>query len=250
MNNPGNYLQKITNCFTNIIVDSVFQRYCLICSETICTADEGHICNRCRKEIGRTPANTCERCGSELTDSASVCGQCILNPPPYIRHASYGLYQEKMRKMVLMFKLSGKENLRKDISGLYREVIGRNFENGFDLIVPVPPDPGRKKTFDPVSAIAEALSGFYGKPCIRKNLVKKKTTKKQSSLNYHRRIRNLNGAYRIREPGVFSGKRILLIDDVYTTGTTVKKCTALLGKYSREIYVVTLAISPNLFTER
>lgn len=250
MRNNGSLLKAIKRNFTTILVNSVFQRYCLICSEPLNQSGEGYICIRCRSDIKGVTMNVCERCGCELTDTSEVCGECVLNPPPFIKHVSYALYQEKMRKLVLMFKLSGKENLRKDISEMYMNVINTNFENGFDLIVPVPPDPGRKKTFDPVSGIAGSLSKFYRRPSVNKVLVKKKSTDKQSTLNFHRRTRNLKGAYEIIQPGVLEGKRILLIDDVYTTGTTVKECAALLDKHSRGVYAVTLAMSPNLFPER
>ncbi len=94
------------------------------------------------------------------------------------------------------------------------------------------------------------LSKYYDKKLSAKNLVKIKNTEKQSSLNYNKRIKNLNKAFIIKDPEVLTGKKILLIDDVYTTGTTVKKCSLLLKKYSKSIYVATLARSSNIFLDQ
>lgn len=152
--------------------------------------------------------------------------------------------------MILLYKLSGRENLKYYISDLYKKIIDENFKDDFDIIVPVPTDPGRKSTFKPVYEISIILSKYYDKKLSAKNLVKIKNTEKQSSLNYNKRIKNLNKAFIIKDPEVLTGKKILLIDDVYTTGTTVKKCSLLLKKYSKSIYVATLARSSNIFLDQ
>ncbi len=59
-----------------------------------------------------------------------------------------------MRKMILLYKLSGRENLKYYISDLYKKIIDENFKDDFDIIVPVPTDPGRKSTFKPVYEIS------------------------------------------------------------------------------------------------
>ncbi len=154
-----------------------------------------------------------------------------------------------MRKLILLYKLSGIEPLKYYISGLFLEIINSSIGKEFDLIIPVPPDPGRKKVFEPVTEIAVLISKRSGVDISVGNLIKRRTTGKQSSLNYNQRLKNLNRAFIVVDPEKLKGKRVLLIDDVYTTGTTINKCSILLRKYTSAIYAVTLARSSNINLE-
>jgi len=250
INSKYKYFNKIIITFFNIIINSVYSKKCLICSELISDLKNGHICLKCKENISGKKLNVCQICSIELSNGMSICGQCRIKPPPFKKHVSYSIYKEEMRKMILLYKLSGKENLKYYISDLYKKIIDENFMSDFDVIIPVPTDPGRKSTCKPVYEISILLSKYYGKKLSSKNLIKIRSTEKQSSLNYNKRIKNLNNAFMIKDPEVLAGKKILLIDDVYTTGTTVKKCSLLLKKYSRSIYVVTLARSSNIFLDQ
>jgi len=154
-----------------------------------------------------------------------------------------------MRKLILLYKLSGIEPLKNYISDLYMNSIDEGIRKEYDIIVPVPSDPGRKKVFEPVTEIAYVISRLSGVEISIGNLIKKKTTGKQSSLNYNQRLKNLNGAFMIIHPEKIKGKRVLLIDDVYTTGTTIKKCSIVLKKFASSVYAVTLARSSNINLE-
>lgn len=242
-------LRKILIICVNVIVNSLFQRHCLICKIRIYSMEEGHLCSNCRENIQEKDLNRCEICSIELGNGNFICGQCEIDPPPFSRHVSYSIYREEMRKLILLYKLSGKENLKYYIAGLYKAIIDEHFKDEFDIIIPVPPDPGRKKVFNPVSAIGVILSKQYGTRFSDSNLIKIKSTAKQSSLNFKNRIKNLNNTFFIKDPSELSAKTVLLIDDVYTTGTTIRKCSKLLKKYSKKVYVVTLARSSNIFLD-
>ncbi len=75
------------------------------------------------------------------------------------------------------------------------------------------------------------------------NLKKIKKTLPQAGLSMKKRLNNLNGAFKLNNPVEVRGKKILLIDDVYTTGTTVKKCTGLMKRVRADVIVLTLARS-------
>lgn len=245
---PG--LKKLIFVLVNIITNSLYQKRCLICSALICDVEEGNFCLKCKENIRGKDLNVCEICSIELPGGNRVCGQCEIDPPPFIKHVSYSIYKGELRKMILLYKLSGMDNLKHYISGLYKKVIEKNFEDGFDIIIPVPSDPGRSRPFKPVSEIARILSKHYGWKLSESNLIKRKSTERQSSLSYSKRIKNLNGIFKVTDPEELKGKKVLLIDDVYTTGTTIKKCSILLKKYSGSVNVVTLARSSNIFLDQ
>ncbi len=234
----------------NIVVNSIYQKRCFICSSLIIDYKEGYFCLKCKESIRSDELNVCDICSVELGNGSRICGQCEIEPPPFIKHVSYTIYKDKIRKIILLYKLSGMENLKHYIAGLYIELISKKIKDDFDVIIPVPADPGRNAVFKPVSEIGRILAKYYGKEFSEDNLIKKNTTERQSSLNYNKRIKNLNNAFGIVKPEELMGKRVLLIDDVYTTGTTLKKCAQQIGKNSDIIYAATLARSSNIFLDQ
>lgn len=240
------HMKSIMSIIIHIVENSVFLKKCLICSAILTSRKEKYICEKCKEEIGEREIPVCRICSIQISNGNKFCGQCSLSPPPYDLHLSYSVYKDKMRKLILLYKLSGIEPLKNYIAGLYIKNIDDRIGKEYDMIIPVPPDPGRKKIFEPVTEIAREISKIRGIEISTCNLIKKRSTGKQSTLNYNNRLKNLNGAFAIIHHEKLKGKRILLIDDVYTTGTTIKKCSILLKKYSDEVYAVTLARSSNI----
>ncbi len=242
-----NRIKKLILHIVNIAVNSIFVKKCLICNMHLVYYFENYICENCKNEIKIEIDNTCKICSIQIPKGQdSICGQCLLSHPPYNRHISFTIYKDKIRKIILLYKLSEIQPLKHYISSLYLKIIDEYFKGKFDVIISVPVDSGRKRTFEPVSKISDIISSKTGAKHLKGVLVKVRSTKKQSSLNYNERIKNLNRAFEINSKEKIVNKRILLIDDVYTTGTTVKKCSKLLNKYAESVVVITLARSANL----
>jgi len=207
---------------------------------------ENHVCKTCKNEIELRVNNTCRICSIQIPKNQEpICGQCSLLHPPYNRHMSFTIYKGKMRKIILLYKLSEIKPLKYYISSLYLNIIDEYLEEKFDIIISIPTDPKRKR-FEPVYEISDIISSKTGVKHIKGILVKVKSTKKQSSLSYNERIKNLNKAFVIKNEEIIKNRKVLLIDDVYTTGTTVKKCSKLLNKYAESVIVLTLARSANI----
>jgi ComF family protein len=188
--------------------------------------------------------NVCGHCGRPLRNNSHRCGECLLYPPPFRKHISYGGYEEELKELILKFKYGNVEKLKHLLAGYYIEIFYKKIDEPFDFIIPVPPDKGRKREFDPVLEIAKILSKQLGMKLLIHHLVKIKKTQPQAGLTRSQRLNNLNGAFKLTNttPSL-NGKKILLIDDVYTTGTTVKKCTDLLTKEDADVVALTLARS-------
>jgi ComF family protein len=142
-----------------------------------------------------------------------------------------------------MYKYKGIEKLKRLFVDYYIELFHEKINENFDYIVPVPPDRGRKRELNPILEISKILSRRLGIPLSSGNLVKVKQTLPQAGLTRAQRITNLDGAFKLKHPDKIKGKKLLLIDDVYTTGTTINKCAQLLFKQKADVVALTLARS-------
>lgn len=232
---------------------SIFLCQCPLCGNDLVLEGEEAICRECREKISLQGVNApvspvCPVCSRPLGYESERCGECLTAPPLFRRHVSYGRYEEELRELILRYKYGGVEKLKHLLAGFYVEVYQRkiaiNESRGFDFIIPVPPDIGRKREFNPVSEIVKIFSKRLNIPLLAGYLVKVKKTLPQAGLTRSQRLINLNGAFRLKEPALsIKGKRVLLADDVYTTGTTIKKCTELLIKAGADVVAMTLARS-------
>ena len=144
-----------------------------------------------------------------------------------------------------MYKYNGVERLKYLFVDYYMELFKEKINENFDYIVPVPPDRIRKREreFSPILEIAKILSRRLEIPLASRNLIKIKKTLPQAGLTRAKRIANLDGAFKLKHPEKIKEKKLLLIDDVYTTGTTIKKCAQLLKKQNADVIALTLARS-------
>lgn len=116
----------------------------------------------------------------------------------------------------------------------------------YDIILIVPVNKARKKErgYDQSYLIAKTISTIIKRPIVKNVLYKDKNTIKQSTLNKEERKENVKGAYSIKNFQKLKNKKILLIDDIYTTGSTVNECSRVLiekGINKKQIGVLTLA---------
>jgi len=231
-----------------IVQLSIFLPTCKGCGNQLVFEEEDLLCKNCREEIANIRyhdgwLNICQHCGRTLDHQHERCGDCILQPPPYRKHRSYSRYRELLRDLILMYKYKGIERLKHLFVDYYMELFAEKINEDFDYIVPVPPDRGRKREFSPILEIAKILSRRLEIPLSSRNLIKIKQTLPQAGLTRAQRITNLDGAFKLKHPEKINGKKLLLIDDVYTTGTTIKKCARLLTKQNADVAALTLARS-------
>ena len=112
------------------------------------------------------------------------------------------------------------------------------------MIIPVPLHPARLRTreFNQSLLLADQLGRHLSRPVSTTNLVRTAVTDPQTALSRQARLRNLRHAFTIRRPHDLAGKRILLVDDVFTTGTTLNECAKTLRKAgSGQVFALTLA---------
>jgi competence protein ComFC len=238
------YIKGIGQLFQS----SIFQVRCRLCENDLVYDGEYAICNSCKNEIRPIHKPVCCRCGTILENRSNLCGNCILQPPEFKKHISYAFYEGNIRDLILLYKYREVEPLKNLLAKYYLELFERNFNERFDFIIPVPPDKERKREFNPILEIARILSKKSGIKLHSRNLVKVKKTPPQVGLSKAERIRNLDGAFKLKDPKKIKNKKILLIDDVFTTGTTIKKCSSVLKRKGATVNAMTLARSVSLFS--
>lgn len=229
---------------------SIFLCQCPLCGKDLVLEGEESVCRECLGKISWIDANApvCPVCSRPLGHESERCGECLTAPPLFRKHVSYGRYEEELREIILRYKYGGVEKLKHLLAGFYVEVYQRKISmcepQGFDFIISVPPDTGRKREFNPVLEIVKIFSKRMNIPLLHEYLVKVKKTLPQAGLTRSQRLNNLNNAFRLKSSSFsLKGKRILLTDDVYTTGTTIKKCAELLIAEGADVVAMTLARS-------
>lgn len=244
----GRNIYQWLNRLKRIIQLSIFLSTCKGCENYLVFEDEDILCRDCHEQIAAIRyhdrwLNKCQHCGRPMDHLYERCGNCILQPPPYRKHRSYSRYRAPFKNLILKYKYGGSEKLKYLFVDYYIELFNEEIHEPFDYIIPVPPDKGRKRKFSPIQEISKVLSQRLEIPLAPGNLIKVKKTLPQARLKRTQRLTNLDGAFKLKHPAKLKEKKLLLIDDVYTTGTTIKKCVQLLTQQNADVVVLTLARS-------
>ncbi|GAB4484027.1 MAG: ComF family protein [Thermodesulfovibrionales bacterium] len=181
----------------------------------------------------------CRVCALPLASGfADTCSACLKNPPHFSRVAGYGLYEGVLAQAIHQFKFHGKRRLHKPLAHL----LHANELPHADCIVPVPLHITglRGRGYNQALLLGRSLARFTGMPLYINVLRKTRRTAPQVGLSAKERKANLRGAF--AADCIVAGKRILLVDDVMTTGATANECARTLKKAgAREVGVVVLA---------
>ncbi|MEW6088843.1 MAG: ComF family protein [bacterium] len=230
-------------------VDFIWPPKCLICGIDLENGKK-MICNECEKGIILFSPPFCAQCGHPLFYSGDLserlCAPCK-NGKYFFEHAFIiGSYEKSLRDAIHRFKYDKKAVLRKYFSILINDYIEKNnVLNKFDIIVPVPLFSAKKRErgFNQSELLASVIGEKWDLPVLSKNLYRTRHTEPQHNLDYLQRKENIKGAFKLKNKIPVKGKRILLVDDIVTTGATVNECSRILkndGK-AKDVLVLSLA---------
>ncbi|MFH1859476.1 MAG: ComF family protein [bacterium] len=234
----------------------IFPAECSLCSNPLETIRERYICSDCIKKITPLDLPVCEKCGKPLVSSFNLiqyplCRQCRTLKRYFTAARAVGAYEGVLKKAIWLFKYEGKTGLQDMLGHLMVDRISHlgwaNSSIGserIDIIIPIPLHKTRLKArgYNQSDILAAFMGKKLGIPVSRNNLKRIKATITQASLKRKERIKNIHNAFCIQKPEEISGKRILLIDDVFTTGATSNECSRILKQAgSSDIFVLTLA---------
>lgn len=184
----------------------------------------------------------CRCCGRLLGEAKGLCRECQHHPPPFVVARAAAPYDGPFRQGIHRLKFHGEQFMAEPLGRLMGEVVaGDPLFKGIELIVPVPLHPRRlqERGFNQSGLLAAELSRQLNVPC-REVLKKQRNTPDQVGLKREERLRNLAGAFVVAQPAAIREKYILLVDDIFTTGSTVTQCTqALLSQGAAKVAVIT-----------
>jgi len=232
-----------------------FPADCLICKNPLEPLNRSFICFACWQKVEWLPTLCCVRCGRPLSfknnkNFLQVCPRCHESPFHFKRLFSATFYTGIVAEAIKLFKYSGKRGIIRGFFPIIKTCIDRfNLAClGFKAIVPVPLHPRRlrERGYNQAEDIARVLGGYLNLPVWKRYLVRVRYTKPQTKLKEKERRENIKGAFSVRKSarGWGRGKRILLVDDVYTTGLTLNEASYEMKINGAEVFSFTLARAP------
>jgi ComF family protein len=194
------------------------------------------------------PDARCARCDHPFTSSIAtayspnhVCHPCAERPPSYTKAWTLYPYRPPLQQAIRLFKYQGKVSLAAPLAAL---MIARLPPlDSIDMIIPVPLhiERLRQREFNQSLLLADHIGHSLDIPVTYTNLIRTTPTLAQTTLSRKSRQKNLRRAFAVRRPDAIANRRILLIDDVFTTGTTVNECAKALRKAgSADVFALTL----------
>lgn len=234
------------------ILDILFPRCCPVCGELI--EEKQHICDICQGKLSYVTEPSCMKCGKQLiTEEQEYCFDCTKRKHSYNRGFAVFNYDDAMKKLIGDFKF---RNKREYAGFLVDEAVKRHCGHiraaAPDAIVPVPIHPTKRwyRGYNQAELLADGIGRQLSIPVLKDLLVRDRKTLPQKTLNDIERLQNLQKAFSfsnecceryLRNGNIL--KSILLVDDIYTTGSTMEACTSILKAHGIEkVYFINMCI--------
>jgi ComF family protein len=228
------------------LLDIIYPPHCISCGDIV--SENGNICPDCWGDINFITDPQCEICGFPFdfeVMAGSICAGCAKKPPSFSRARAVFLYDDASSSMVTSFKYSDRVENRAAYARWMARV-GRDIITEVDFIIPVPLHFFKLLTrkYNQAALLSHEIARIADKEVLARAIIRKKYTKTQAAFSHKGRFKNIGGAFKInpKYQQILYGKKILLVDDVVTTGATADECAKVLRKAGVErVELLTLA---------
>ena len=227
----------------------IFPAICAACDTPLWDDPVPSVCQACWTTIVPIPGPCCPHCGGPFASPAALqhspahkCGACRAKPPAFTQAWSLFPYHSPLKEAIILFKYHGKRSLTKPFLNIMIPELPTL--PLLDALIPVPLHPLRlqEREYNQSLLLANGLSQHLQIPLLLSCLQRIKPTVPQTSLSRKARFTNLRRAFAVKDVSQIKDRRILLIDDVFTTGTTLHECAKTLRNAgSGPVYGLTLA---------
>ncbi len=232
------------------VADLVFPPACIVCGRLLRSIAPSPFCGECFTNIAFIAAPICDICGIPFDregEGTHHCGACIIDPPPYSRARAVGVYKGALLEAIHLFKY------RKDAGMGMGKQLGAFMAAwaydslspaDYDAVIPIPLHHNRLKErgFNQSAILAREIARMFSLPLDLSTLWRKEDRPPQVGLGRQQRRKNTRGVFEVKRGKDIYRKRLLLVDDVFTTGSTAGECARLLRRHGAlEVAVLTLA---------
>lgn len=241
----------MTESFAGMVADLCWPPSCIVCgtsllSAALLTCDEceaavcphGVVCRRCGSALAPAPPGS----GTPGGRPGGVCRDCREHEPPYVQARSYGPHLAPLATMVYHLKYRHRPALGPVLARRLWEVLRAAQWDDIEAVVPVPTTWWRRwrRGYNQAEVLARELGLLSGLPVLP-HVIARRHGRSQVGADYAARANNVRGQFRIVRGGDLLHRRVLLVDDVLTTGATAQEVAAtILAAGARRVYVATL----------
>ncbi|MCX6763699.1 MAG: ComF family protein [Candidatus Moranbacteria bacterium] len=228
----------------NIILDTLFPIFCLACRK-----DNFWLCEECLKKIKVLDLQVCPVCERYITEKGESCPKCKPLSPLKSLIVAAKYQEDNISKLVHLYKYNFIQDLREPLGKLLVQAILKSQIDIPDFIIPVPLHRRRLRWrgFNQAELLADYVSANLTPglviPVLKNILIRKKYTSPQMKVkNYWERQKNIQAAFAIQDNTEIKNRRVLLIDDIATTGSTLFECAKVLKESgAKKIYAAVIA---------
>jgi len=228
------------------VINLLYPHRCPVCFEIV-MKEEGLIHMHCRNLLKYVHEPVCLKCGKPIENTMKeYCADCSRHKYSYNYGKSLWVYNQASSQSVFAYKYKS----RKEYAGFYSEEILKVHGQWIcslmpDVIIPIPLNRKKQRTrgFNQAELIGKNISMALKIPMDANMLIRNRLTAPQKELTPRERLKNLEKAFSINQENQKIYRRVLLIDDIYTTGSTIEACSKVLSANgSKEIYFICLCI--------
>jgi ComF family protein len=213
------------------LVDVILPWHCYHCGQPSASDGRGGFCASCWNMIRLIRPPYCPCCGAPFRSPIALtyspeyrCGACRTKPPPFDHARAIGRYEGPLRQAIHLLKYRGKLRLQQPLLQLTLEHFDANFPGTtYDVIIPVPLHRERlmQREFNQAAVIARGLARHLNVPMLERLLVRVRSTRPQVELSGSERRQNVKQAFAVTNAAGLEDRRVLVVDDVFTTGATL-----------------------------
>ena len=223
-------MPRILKNIINKIKYLMYPPVCPLCEEVL-SGGKTRICDSCRPRIQYLTEPTCLKCGKEIDDSErEYCSDCTKKPKSYVRGFPAMVYKEPVRRSIANFKYKSKSSYADCFAYEIVKTHGRDILNvAPEALIPVPIHRKKleKRGYNQAKVLARSLGAYLDIPVDDGILKRTVNTTPQKLLDDNERQKNLEKAF-ISDKKQVQYKKVMLVDDIYTTGSTIEACTKIL----------------------
>lgn len=234
------------------ILDFLLPASCAYCRSPLDASGPPRFCINCWSDFAPVRGPVCPTCGRPFGSPEALsasptheCLSCRTDPPRFDQALAAGLFEGPLREAIHVYKYRPVRSLGRPLSDWMAAHV--NMTVPLDMVMPVPLHRRRLRSrgFNQALLLAHGVSERFGVPLCYDNLVRTRPTRPQVELSGRERAENVRGAFALLRPVEVADRKVLLIDDVLTTGATMNECAGVL-KYAGAASVTVLTLARTL----